>query len=88
MDKLCPLLKKVCMEHQCRWWIHLRGANPQGGEIDHWGCAVEWLPVLLIETSKEVRQSAAATESLRNENVSAAGALVAAIEGVKRIRAG
>ncbi|MDO8706435.1 MAG: hypothetical protein Q7J84_15960 [Sulfuricaulis sp.] len=68
----CPLwqkdVSKVC--HTCPWYTLLRGKNPQSGaEVDDWGCAISWLPVLLIETSKEVRQGAAATESFRNEMV-------------------
>lgn len=44
------------------------GTNPQTGvQVSEWGCAVEWLPVLLIENAKEVRQTAAAVESARNE---------------------
>lgn len=66
-EKLCPLVKKACLEHQCRWYIQLQGKHPQSGaDISEWGCAVEWLPVLLIENAKEVRQGAAATESFRN----------------------
>lgn len=70
MAKLCPLIKKECLEHGCRWYVHLMGGDPQSGrQIDEWSCAVEWLPVLLIENAKEVRQGAAAVETLRNENV-------------------
>jgi hypothetical protein len=50
----------------------VRGTNPNtGAEIDEWRCAFTWLPMMLIETSKEVRQGAAATESFRNEMVAA-----------------
>ncbi len=54
---------------RCPWYIQLRGADPQGVERDEWACAIAWLPVLLIENAKEVRQGAAATESFRNEVV-------------------
>lgn len=48
----------------------MRGTSPQTGEeIDHWGCAVAWMPILQTENAKEVRQAAAATESFRNEMV-------------------
>jgi hypothetical protein len=66
----CPLLKRTCIESQCMWWIQVRGKHPQSEEqIDHYGCAVAWLPVLQIETSQVVRGTGAATESLRNELV-------------------
>ena len=66
----CPLLKDECRKLDCGWFIQLRGKHPQtGADVDEWGCAVAWLPVLLIENAKEVRQGAAATESFRNEMV-------------------
>jgi hypothetical protein len=71
----CPLIKKDCVGLQCAWFTQLRGINPQTGEpIDEWDCAVKWLPMLLIENAKEVRQGAAATESFRNEMIDRADA--------------
>lgn len=71
---LCPLFKQkqedVC--HTCGFYTHVRGRHPQTGEeIDHWACAIEWLPTLLIESAKESRQTGAAVESFRNEMVKA-----------------
>lgn len=73
----CPLIQKDCIQFQCAWFIHLRGKNPNtGADVDEYECAVKWLPVLLIENAKEVRQSAAATESFRNEVVQARNKIV------------
>jgi hypothetical protein len=71
---LCPLFKQkqedVC--HTCGFYTYLRGTNPNDGkEIDHWACAIEFLPVLLIENSQQSRQTGAAVESFRNEMVRA-----------------
>lgn len=71
---LCPLFKEkqedVC--HKCGFYTQVRGNHPQTGqEIDHWACAIEWLPMLLIETSQQSRQTGAAVESFRNEMVRA-----------------
>jgi hypothetical protein len=75
----CPLLDKECIQFKCAFWTQLRGTHPQtGAEVDEYGCAIAWLPLLLIENAKEVRQGAAATESFRNEAVKAVGSLVAA----------
>jgi hypothetical protein len=64
----CPLLDKECIQFKCAFWTQLRGRHPQTGEeVDEWGCAIAWLPLLLIENAKETRQGAAATESFRNE---------------------
>jgi hypothetical protein len=67
---ICPLYREPCKELECSWFTQLRGLHPQTGkEIDEWGCAIAWLPVLLIENAKEARQGAAAVESFRNEMV-------------------
>lgn len=69
-DKLCPLLKKPCIEHQCKFWVHLLGQNPQSaGVINNWDCSIAWLPILLIEGAQQTRQAGAAIESFRNEMV-------------------
>jgi hypothetical protein len=70
MEKLCPLLQKPCIEHQCKFWVHLLGQNPQTSKaIDHWDCTLVWLPILLIENAQQGRQAGAAVESMRNEIV-------------------
>lgn len=75
----CPLHKKdvstVC--HKCPWWTRLVGKHPQtGAEIDEWGCAIAWMPTLMIETAKEARQGAAAIETFRNEFANVGNGLV------------
>jgi len=67
--------EKVVEEHgkqvlvRCPLYIQIKGANPQGGEIDHWGCAISWIPILLIENTKKVLEMGAAIETFRNEMV-------------------
>ena len=69
-DSFCPLIKKPCMKWGCDWYIQLLGQNPQTGqEIHDFGCAISWLPMLLIEGSQQTRQTGAAIESFRNEVV-------------------
>ena len=67
----CPLNKfKPCKKTDCAWFIQIRGHNPNTGEeVDEWGCAIAWLPVLTIENSQMQRQTGAAVESFRNEMV-------------------
>jgi hypothetical protein len=66
----CPLVKGECRTTKCMWFIHIRGTNPQTGqEIDEPDCAVKWLPVLMIDTTRAVRGNQSATESMRNEIV-------------------
>ena len=69
--KFCPLIGEDCLGLKCAWFTQLRGTNPQTGhEVDEWGCAVTWMPMLLIENSQQQRQTGAAVESFRNETIS------------------
>jgi len=66
----CPLIGKDCIKLECSWFTQVRGTNPQTGkEVDEWGCAITWMPMLLIENSQMQRQTGAAVESARNESV-------------------
>ena len=73
---LCGEPEKVVEENgkqvllRCPLYVKLIGKNPATGQpIEEWGCAIAWLPMLLIEGSKETRQTAAAIEHFRNEMV-------------------
>ena len=67
----CPLDNfNPCRQLECAWFMKIQGTNPQtGSEIDEWGCSVAWLPVLMIENSKQQHHTGAAVESFRNEMV-------------------
>jgi hypothetical protein len=68
----CPLIKKDCIGLKCAWYTQVRGINPNTGqEIDEWGCAVSWMPVMSIEVAQKQYQTGAAVESFRNEVVRA-----------------
>tara|TARA_R100000657_G_C4660498_1_gene104306 strand:- start:196 stop:642 length:447 start_codon:yes stop_codon:yes gene_type:complete len=69
-DGQCPLLKKKCIKHQCIWYNMLQGNHPQtGAMVQEWGCSIAWIPLLLVENSKHMIGTQAATESFRNEMV-------------------
>lgn len=69
----CPLDNfNPCRQLGCAWFMKVVGKNPNTGqEVDDWGCAMNWLPVLMIENSQQQRQTGAAVESFRNEMVKA-----------------
>jgi hypothetical protein len=69
----CPLDNfNPCRQTDCAWFTQLRGNNPNTGkEVDEWGCAIAWIPVLLIENSQQQRSTGAAVESFRNEMIKA-----------------
>jgi hypothetical protein len=67
----CPLNNfKPCRKLDCAWFVKLAGTDPNtGNQIDEFGCAVAWLPLMLIENAQQSRQTGAAVESFRNEMV-------------------
>lgn len=80
--EVCPFhnkdVKKVC--HTCPLYVQLRGNDPNtGAEVDKWGCAFTWIPVLLVENSMQQRQTGAAVESFRNEMVKGNDAMASAM---------
>ena len=80
-EKVCPLLRKPCIEHQCAWFIQLRGTHPQTGEpMDAYDCSAVMMPLLTIENSQQQRQTGAAVESFRNEMVKANESSVRVLE--------
>ena len=55
---------------RCPWYTKVTGKNVNTGEdTDDGGCAIAWMPALLINTANESRKGASATESFRNEMV-------------------
>lgn len=54
--------------YRCPWYSQVRGFNPNtNNETDSWGCAIAWMPMLMINAANEVRHGVAATEKFRNE---------------------
>lgn len=67
---LCPLLKKPCIQHECAWFCHVTGQNPQtGSQIDMWDCAIKWTPVVMMDAAKNAKGVQAAVETMRNDVV-------------------
>jgi len=70
---------------RCPWYKRLIGKDPQtGNPIDTWDCAVGWVPILLTELSLEMRQTAAAVESTRNELVTRQDKALSVFEEVSK----
>ena len=67
----CPLNNfEPCKQLDCAWFMEVHGTNPNTGDpVKDWGCAVTWIPMMLIENSQQQRQTGAAVESFRNEMV-------------------
>ena len=55
---------------RCPWYTKVAGTNVNTGkETEDWGCAIAWMPALMINTANESRKGVAAIESFRNETV-------------------
>ncbi len=79
-DAGCPLGAK-CEEvkteadgrqilYRCPWYYHLHGKHPQlGTPVDAWECSIKWLPMLMLENTKEAIETVASLNSFRNEMV-------------------
>ena len=67
----CPLDGfNPCRQLECAWFMKVAGVNPNTGkDVEEWGCSMAWLPIMMIENSKQQRQTGAAVESFRNEMV-------------------
>lgn len=56
------------MEAKCKFWTHLLGKNPQSeAVVDRFGCAIEFLPILLVENAQMIRQTAASTDKVATQ---------------------
>ena len=88
--EFCPLIQKDCVGLQCKFFIQVRGTNPNTGEeVDEWDCSWRWMPTLLIENANKQRQTTASVDALRNEVDQALGntsrALLCALQSLPSI---
>lgn len=82
VEMACPLNGAICNDgfredfkanekgnkKQCRWWTHVAGKDPQSEKvIDHYDCAMAWVPVVILEASQMTRHMTATTQEFRNE---------------------
>lgn len=82
-EPICPLLKKACLAHDCAWYGHMEGMNPQTGAVmDHWDCSIKWLPILITEQARQTRGVQASVESFRNESVQRQDEMNSGLKGV------
>ena len=73
----CPLWRAKCKEHKCRWYLQIMGVNPNDGQpVNKFGCAIEFLPMLLIENSQQTRQAGASIDRFNNDMMRAQSAAV------------
>ena len=68
----CPLHNfEPCKQLDCAWFTKIAGKNPQGQkEIEEWGCAITFMPILMVANTNSNTRTQAAVESFRNKMVS------------------
>ena len=67
----CPLDNfNPCRQFECAWFMEVKGTNPNTGEeANEWGCAMAFMPIMMMSNAQQSRQTGAAVESFRNEMV-------------------
>lgn len=87
----CPLgseCEQIVGDHieRCRWYITLEGADPQSGDkIADTRCAMEYIPVLQIESSGVLIGVRESVQSMRNETIKRQDAALGVIQNAKLI---
>ena len=68
----CPLHNfEPCKQLDCAWFTKIAGKNPQGQkEVEEWGCAVTFMPILMVANTNSNTRTQAAVESFRNKMIS------------------
>lgn len=100
-EMVCPLNGALCIKgkredfpkdkagqaHQCRWWVHLYGKDPQSDKtVDQWDCAMAWLPTTSIEGSQMTRQLTSTLDEHRTEMRDNFGQVAKAVtEGMRAV---
>lgn len=88
---VCPLRGK-CEDikenvlYRCAWFTKLVGKDPQSEkDIEEWGCAISWLPIMLVEVAQTNRGTSESVVSLRDETIKRQDIFnVLTVEGLKR----
>jgi hypothetical protein len=79
----CPYLKGQCVKHKCIKWVKIIGLHPQTGQqVDQEACADAWLPIILVDLSKQLVQVQASIQSHRNEEISRMDTIQAGVQNV------
>lgn len=85
--EMCPLIKDKCARHQCAWYTKVSGTNPQSGkQVDDFGCAIAWLPILTIENSNQQRQTASSVDKVANQILESRSEFIGALPDEARER--
>ena len=55
---------------RCAWYCKVVGKNPQSDQlVDDWRCAMQWMPLIMLENAQTNRGQTEAIEVFRNETV-------------------
>lgn len=88
---VCPLgseCERVVEDHieRCAWYVQIEGVNPQNGDrVNDSKCSMAWQPILMIEQTAGVNQTASSVQALRNVTDKNQKAAIKVMENVKEI---
>ena len=68
--KICPLIKGVCIEGDCQFWVHMYGRDGNSDKtIDVFDCSFRWLPNLMTEVRASSDRVASSVQDFRNHMI-------------------
>jgi hypothetical protein len=85
--KMCPFLKKACIEHECMMFTHVTMDNPQTGAVkDEWICSIVMIPLMQMDTSKWTRGVQASVDMARAETQEGQRRFLELAEGAQKMK--
>ena len=65
----CPLIRKNCIKTKCAWYGEISFVDSESGEQHrHRECVITMVPRLILENSKQQRETTTSIENFRNES--------------------
>lgn len=66
--EFCPFVMGKCVRHQCALFTKVVGTDPQTNTpVEKFGCALSWLPILMVENSNMQRHTSASVDKVATE---------------------
>lgn len=64
----CPFVRGECVQHECALYTRVLGKRPQSEAVtEEFGCALAFLPTLIIENAQMQRQTCATVDKVAKE---------------------
>ncbi len=71
--KHCPFLDRMCLGDECQLWKELIFKDAQDKSEVKKDCSIAWMPILQIETGREVNHASSSIDKMATEMQTGAG---------------